>query len=108
MSLHSACYQGHVEVVAQLLASGSDPNAPADPAETEWISCAGRSPRPLNCVAIASTMTERHVEIARLLLQHGAVVDGSVLEDFTIERASLDGATDEAFARLLTAGRAIA
>ena len=78
MSLHGACYQGRVDVVAQLLASGANPYEPADPTARAWISCGGR-PRPLNCVAIAWTMTENHVEIARLLIEHGAVVDDSVL-----------------------------
>jgi hypothetical protein len=31
--------------------------------EREWISCAGGSPKPLNYVAIAWTMTEKQVEI---------------------------------------------
>jgi hypothetical protein len=30
-------------------------------------------------------MTQKHVEIARLLLEHGAVVDDTVLHDHTIE-----------------------
>lgn len=106
MSLHRACYRGLFEVVADLLASGADPNAPADASETEWISCAGPRPRPLNCVAIAWTMTEAHVEIARLLIRHGAVVDGTVLDDFTMERASLAAPADVAFSRLLEAERA--
>jgi ankyrin repeat protein len=84
-SLHEACYQGRLDVVAQLLANGADLNEPADPTARGWISCAGNRPRPLNCVAIAWTMTENHVEIARLLIEHGAVVDDSVLRDHTIE-----------------------
>jgi len=103
MTLHMACYQGRVDVVAHLLASGADPNAPADPTENKWISCAGSSPRPLNCVAIAWTMTENHVEIARLLVEHGAVVDDSVLRDHTIE--SVGGTADAALRRLLEAAR---
>ena len=101
MSLHEACYQGRVEVVAQLLASGADPNGPADPTEREWISCAGGSPMPLNCVAIAWTMTENHVEIARLLIEHGAIVDDSVLLDHTIEMVG--STADSALRRLLEA-----
>lgn len=69
----------------QLLASGANPNEPADPTTREWVSSAGIRPRPLNCVAIAWTMTENHVEIARLLIAHGAVVDDSVLRDHAIE-----------------------
>ena len=103
MSLHEACYQGRVEVVAQLLASGEDPNGPADPTEREWISCAGRSPKPLNCVAIAWTTTADHVEVARLLLEHGAVVDDSVLEDHAIEMVCCTA--DSALRRLLEAAR---
>ena len=103
MSLHEACYQGRIDVVAQLLASGANPNEPAEPAEREWISCAGSRPAPLNCVAIAWTMTENHLEIAKLLIEHGAVVDDSVLEDHTIEAAG--GAADAALWRVLEAAR---
>src|SRR4051812_3136817 len=101
MSLHEACYQGQVGVVAQLLASGADPDEPADPTEREWIAAAGDRPRPLNCVAIAWTMTENHVAIARLLIEHGAVVDDSVLYDHTIEMVG--STADSAFRRLLDA-----
>jgi len=103
MSLHEACYQGRIDVVAQLLASGANPNEPADPTAREWISCAGSCPRPLNCVAIAWTMTENHVEIARLLIEHGAVVDDSVLDDHTIEMVG--GTADSALRRILEAAR---
>jgi len=89
--------------VAKLLASGADPNEPANPVEREWISCAGRSPKPLNCVAIAWTMTENHVEIARMLIAHGAVVDDSVLDDHTIEMVG--STADSAFRLLLEAAR---
>ena len=103
MNLHIACYQGQVDIVARLLASGADPNGPAEPGGYEWISCAGSSPRPLNCVAIAWTMTENHVEIARLLIEHGATVDDSVLRDHMIE---MTGSTaDLALRRLLDAAR---
>ena len=102
MSLHEACYEGRVDVVTQLLASGADPNEPADPTEREWISSAGNRPRPLNCVAIAWTMTENHVEIARLLIEHGAVVDDSVLRDHTIEMVG--GTADSALRRVLETG----
>lgn len=101
MSLHEACYQGRIHVVAQLLASGANPNEPADPNERGWISCAGSRPRPLNCVAIAWTMTEDHVEIARLLIERGAVVDDSVLDDHTIEMVG--GTTDLALRKVLEA-----
>jgi ankyrin repeat protein len=103
MSLHEACYQGRIDVVAQLLASGADTNEPADPTEREWISCSGSRPRPLNCVAIAWAMTENHVEIAKLLIEHGAVVDDSVLRDHTIEMVG--GTTDSALRRILEAAR---
>ena len=89
MSLHEACYQGRLDIVARLLANGADPNEPADPTTREWVSCGGR-PKPLNCVAIAWTMTEKHVAIARLLIEHGAVLDDSVLWDHTIE---MEGST---------------
>ena len=103
LSLHIACYQGQVDVVTRLLASGADPNEPADPAEHGWVSCAGSSPRPLNCVAIAWTMTENHVEIARLLIEHGATVDDSVLSDHTLEMTG--GTADSALRQLLEAAR---
>jgi ankyrin repeat protein len=103
MNLHEACYQGRVEVVSQLLADGADPNAPADSTEREWISCAGSNPRPLNCVAIAWTMTEKHVEIARLLVEHGAIVDDSVLQDHTLEMVR--STADAALRQFLVAAR---
>ena len=99
MNLHEACYQGRLDVVAQLLANGADPNEPADPTAREWISCSRNRPRPLNCVAMAWAMTENHVEIARLLIEHGAVVDDSVLRDHTIEMEG--GTADLALRRLL-------
>jgi len=88
MTLHEACYQGRVDAVAQLLTSGANPNEPADPTAR---------------VAIASTMTETHVEIARLLIEHGAVVDDSVLRDHTIEMVG--GSADSALRRVLEAAR---
>jgi len=103
MSLHEACYLGQVDVVTQLLANGADPNEPADPTERHWIAGADGRPRPLNCVAIAWTMTENHVEIARLLIEHGAVVDDTVLGDHTLESAG--STVDAAFRRLLEVAR---
>lgn len=103
MTLHEACYQGRLDVVATLLANGADPNEPADPTEREWISSAGRSPKPLNCVAIAWDMTENHVAIARLLIERGAVVDASVLQDHTIEMVG--STADSALRELLDAAR---
>lgn len=103
MSLHKACYEGRLDIVVHLLASGADPNRPADPTERGWISCAGASPKPLNCVAIAWTMTQDHVEIARLLIEHRAVVDDTVLEDHTIEMVG--GAEDAALRQVLDAAR---
>lgn len=50
-----------------------------------WITAMGPCPRPLNCCAIAWTLTEEHLEIARLLIERGAVVDESVLSDYCIE-----------------------
>jgi hypothetical protein len=46
-------------------------------------------------------MTENHVEIARLLIEHGAVVDDSVLRDHTSEMVG--STADFAFHRLLEA-----
>jgi hypothetical protein len=48
-------------------------------------------------------MTENHVEIARLLIEHGAVVDDSVLRDHTLEMVG--DTTDTAFRRILEAAR---
>ena len=66
---------------------------------------AGNRPKPLNCVAIAWTMTENHVKIARLLIEHGAVVDDSVLQDHTVEM--LLSPIDFALRRVLEAARNI-
>ena len=103
MNLHEACYLGRIDVVAHLLGSSANPNEPAELGGREWISCAGSRPRPLNCVAIAWTMTENHVEIARLLIEHGAVVDDSVLYDHTIEMVG--STADAALRRILEAAR---
>lgn len=84
-TLHEACYQGWREQVERLLAAGADPNERAVAGAGEWISSAGPHPRPLNCVAIAWALSEAHVEIARLLIAHGAVVDESVLCDHSLE-----------------------
>ncbi len=105
LNLHEACYPGRLDVVAELLAAGADPNAPAEPSGRVWISAAGSCPRPLNCVAVAWTMTEDHVKIASLLIEHGAVVDDTVFNDFLIERASLDDPPDLAFQRILDSAR---
>jgi hypothetical protein len=48
-------------------------------------------------------MTENHVEIARLLIEHGAVVDDSVLRDHTIEMVG--GTADSALRKILEAAR---
>jgi hypothetical protein len=48
-------------------------------------------------------MTENHVEIARLLLEHGAILDDSVLRDHTIEMVGSNG--DLALRRLLESAR---
>jgi ankyrin repeat protein len=103
MNLHEACYQGRIDIVSRLLAGGANPNEPAELGERHWISCAGGRPRPLNCVAIAWKVTENHVEIARLLIENGAVVDDSVLDDHTVER--VDSATDSALRRIFEAAR---
>ncbi len=88
-----------VEEVAALLAAGADPNALAEDTGREWISCAEGPPRPLNCVAIAWGISERHLKIASLLIEHGARVDASVIKDHQIEMA---GSTlDRSFQRML-------
>ena len=103
MSLHEACYQGRLDIVVQLLANGADPNEPADSTQRDWVSSAGSSPRPLNCVAIAWTMSDNHVKIAKLLIEHGAIVDDSVLRDHSLE--TMGSAADANLRRLLEAAR---
>lgn len=85
IGLHQACYQGDLARVRELIERGADVNARASAEEEAWISCAEGGPRPLNCLAIAWAVTPAHVEIARLLLAHGAVVDESVGQDLTVE-----------------------
>jgi hypothetical protein len=87
--------------VTELLAAGADPNGAANASTRVWISSAGSNPKPLNCVAIAWTMTENHVAIARLLIQHGAIVDDSVLTDHNLEMTG--SAADIALQNVLAA-----
>src|SRR5207253_1183151 len=86
-TLHEAAYQGRSDLVGQLLAAGADPDAPAPEGGRRWISAAGPRPRPLNCVAIAWALGPGHVAVARLLLEHDAHVDETVLRDFNVESA---------------------
>src|SRR2546423_13522279 len=93
-----------LDVATDLLATGIDPNgAAADPTTRVWISSAGSNPKPLNCVAIAWTMTENRVAIAKLLIQHGAIVDDSVLADHNLEMVG--SAADLALREILEAAR---
>lgn len=102
LSLHEACYQGDLESVRAHLESGADPNAPADRTERQWISAAGPRPHPLHCVALAwRGITERHLEITRLLLARGAIVDDAVVRDHTAEMVGNE--SDSAFRRLIGA-----
>ncbi|MBK8172591.1 MAG: ankyrin repeat domain-containing protein [Sandaracinaceae bacterium] len=101
MSLHEACYRGRLARVKQLLDEGADPNAPANPDERPWVSSAGKAPRPLNCIAIAHSLTEDHVEIARLLIARGGRVDHTVLRDHDVEM--LDRKLDRALRQVLLA-----
>jgi hypothetical protein len=48
-------------------------------------------------------MTEKHVAIATLLIEHGAVVDDSVLQDHTIEMVG--STADFALQQVLRAAR---
>jgi hypothetical protein len=100
MSIHEACYSGNVGAVAAMLRAGTSPNLPADPGQN-WVSCAGPAPRPLNCVAIAWTLTEQHLDVARLLIEYGAIVDKTVVRDHEIEMCLTP--IDRAFRELLRA-----
>jgi ankyrin repeat protein len=104
-NLHEACYLGQVDLVRALLGAGADPNEPASLAGRDWVSSAGRCPKPLNCVAIAWAMTDNHVEIARILIERGAIVDETVLEDHSIETTG--GAADKALDSLLQAAATV-
>ena len=101
LSLHMACYRGRLSRVRELLDQGADPNAPANPDEHAWVSCDGKTPRPLNCVAIAHSLTEDHVEIARLLIARGGRVDHTVRRDREVEM--LDRKIDRALQQVLLA-----
>ena len=83
--LHEACYVGDVARVRVLLSEGADANAPAAAGGRTWVSSAGDRPRPLNCVALAWCLGDAHVEIAQLLIAHGALVDATVLSDHGAE-----------------------
>jgi len=83
-SLHRAVYAGDLKRVRELIAAGADVNGRAKEGEG-WITALGERPRPLNCCTIAWTLTEDHLEIARLLLESGAVVDNSIRSDWLAE-----------------------
>ena len=102
MNLHEACKTESMSW-PDCLPTERTQNAPADPTGREWTSCAGASPKPLNCVAIAWTMTEDHVAIARMLIEHGAVVDETVLRDHTLEMVG--SSADSALRELLESAR---
>lgn len=103
-SIHEACFAGDLRSVRELLAAGVDPDMRAEPGGRTWISSAGADPRPLNCVAIARAVTEAHVEIARLLISHGAVVDDTVFQDHAVE--STGSQHDAALETVLRTGSA--
>ena len=84
VSLHRAVYDGDIQRVRELVNGGVDVNARAQKGEG-WITAMGDCPRPLNCCAIAWTLTEEHLEIAWLLIERGAVIDNSVLHDYMAE-----------------------
>jgi hypothetical protein len=94
-TLRDACYVGNVEAVRALLEMGADPDM-ADPDDDgwAWISAAGKTPTPLHCVAIAWTHVPEHVEIIRLLVERGAVIADTVLEDYWIETTLTDAAIE--------------
>ena len=84
MDVHQASYEGNVEVVKSLLQQGVDPNCSHE-SNPNRIS----GPTPLNKICIAWTLTPAHIEIAKMLIRHGAVVDDSHFEDWKAEE-SLD------------------
>lgn len=85
-TLRDACYVGKVEAVRALLEMGADPDTTApDDDGYAWISAGGKTPTPLHCVAIAWAHVPGHVEIIRLLVDRGAVIADTVLQDYWIE-----------------------
>ena len=76
MDIHQAAYVGDVEVVKGLLKGGIDPNCSHGP-DTNWVS----GTTPLNKVCIAWALTTSHIEVARLLIAYGAVVDDPRFSD---------------------------
>ncbi len=85
-TLRDACYVGNLEAVRALLAMGADASMTGpDEDGHAWISCGGDTPTPLHCVAIAWAHVPEHVEIIRLLVEHGAVIEETVLEDYWVE-----------------------
>jgi len=92
-SLHEACYAGKLDAVKALLDMGADPNGNAAEDDAwEWISAAGPHPRPLHCAAIAWEHLPEHAEIVKLLVERGAKIEESVLQDYWIETTLTDNA----------------
>ena len=82
--IHRAAYEGDLNKVRELLKKGVDPNLPHDNDYDHgytWIS----GPSPLNKICIAWGLTNKHIEIAKLLIDYGAEVNDSHVIDFEIE-----------------------
>jgi hypothetical protein len=99
-SLHDAAYAGQFELARKLIESGADVNARAARPH-RWISSApAGDPTPLHCVCIAWSMTEGHLQIARLLLEKGARVDKTHRQDFAVEMTTTNQWEEEVWSLL--------
>ncbi|MBL8680054.1 MAG: hypothetical protein JNK05_12845 [Myxococcales bacterium] len=91
MSIHRACWVGRDDIVRTLLRTGLDPNVLSDEDERSvgrWDFWPGGPERPLFYLVNVGVYRDAQLNIARLLLAHGAYVIEEDLGDFDAERSA--------------------
>lgn len=106
MSIHRACWLGRDEVVRSLLRTGLDPNVLADEDERivgRWEFWPGGPERPIFYLVNVGSCSAGHLNVARLLIAHGAYVIEQDIRDLELERTILANDRFDAMRALLVA-----